>query len=97
MHLAAHCQIRPRQRVGQWPTLRCHGASRRPSNTGGISSPEQFEQQLALALAHWFNHQTHHCGQVHTVLTGLTGQVPELDLLLFQRLAVNQPRLAIAP
>src|ERR1700716_3837020 len=29
-----------------------------------VSSPEQFEQQLAPALAHWSNHQTHHRGQV---------------------------------
>ena len=51
-----------------------------------VSSPEQFEQQLAPALAHWFNHQTHHRGQLHALLTGLVGQAPELDLLFFQRL-----------
>jgi uncharacterized damage-inducible protein DinB len=54
-----------------------------------VSSPEQFEQQLAPALAHWFNHQTHHRGQVHALLTGLTGEAPELDLLFFQRLAAK--------
>src|SRR5258707_13903958 len=27
-----------------------------------VSSPEQVEQQLAPALAHWFNHQTPHPG-----------------------------------
>jgi uncharacterized damage-inducible protein DinB len=54
-----------------------------------VSSPEQFKQQLAPALAHWFNHQTHHRGQVHALLTGLTGEVPELDLLFFQRLAAT--------
>lgn len=36
-----------------------------------VSSPEEFEQALAPALAHWFNHQTHHRGQVHALLTGL--------------------------
>ena len=51
-----------------------------------ISSPEQFESQLAPALAHWFNHQTHHRGQVHALLTGLVGEAPPLDLLIFQRL-----------
>jgi len=51
-----------------------------------ISSPEEFEQPLAPALAHWFNHQTHHRGQVHALLTGLVGKAPELDLLIFQRL-----------
>ena len=54
-----------------------------------VSSPEQFEQLLALALAHWFNHQTHHRGQVHALLTGLTGEAPELDLLFFQRHAAT--------
>jgi uncharacterized damage-inducible protein DinB len=54
-----------------------------------VSSPEQFEQQLAPALAHWFNHQTHHRGQVHAVLTGLVCEAPELDLLFFQRLSAK--------
>ena len=52
-----------------------------------VSTPEQFEQQMAPALAHWFNHQTHHRGQVHALLTGLAGKAPELDLLIFQRLS----------
>ena len=54
-----------------------------------VSSPEQFEQQLAPALAHWFNHQTHHRGQIHALLTGLIGTAPELDLLFFQRLSAK--------
>jgi uncharacterized damage-inducible protein DinB len=54
-----------------------------------VSSPEEFEQQLAPALAHWFNHQTHHRGHVHALLTGLVGEAPELDLLYFQRLAAK--------
>jgi uncharacterized damage-inducible protein DinB len=54
-----------------------------------VSSPEQFEQELAPALAHWFNHQTHHRGQVHALLTGLVGKAPELDLLFFQRLVAK--------
>ena len=54
-----------------------------------VSSREEFEQELAPALAHWFNHQTHHRGQVHAVLTGLVGEAPPLDLLFFQRLAAK--------
>jgi uncharacterized damage-inducible protein DinB len=54
-----------------------------------VSSPEVFEQQLAPALAHLFNHQTHHRGHVHALLTGLVGQAPELDLLYFQRLSAK--------
>ena len=54
-----------------------------------VSTPEVFEQKLAPALAHWFNHQTHHRGQVHGLLTGLVGQAPELDLLFYQRLSAK--------
>jgi uncharacterized damage-inducible protein DinB len=52
-----------------------------------VSTPDVFVQKLAPALSHFFNHQTHHRGQAHAILTGLTGKAPELDLLYFQRLA----------
>jgi uncharacterized damage-inducible protein DinB len=52
-----------------------------------VSTPELFTQALMPALAHWFNHQTHHRGQAHALLTALTGRAPELDLLFFQRLS----------
>ncbi|MFN3766246.1 MAG: DinB family protein [Aliihoeflea sp.] len=42
-------------------------------------------QRLAPALAHFFNHQTHHRGQAHAALTRLTGKAPSLDLIYFQR------------
>jgi uncharacterized damage-inducible protein DinB len=50
-----------------------------------ISNPADIEQPLMPALLHFFNHQTHHRGQVHCLLTGLTGRAPSLDLILFQR------------
>lgn len=50
-----------------------------------ITAPVTVEQALALALAHFFNHQTHHRGQAHALLTQLTGRAPELDLLYYQR------------
>ena len=50
-----------------------------------ISNPADIEQPLAPALAHFFNHQTHHRGQAHCLLTGLTGEAPSFDLILFQR------------
>jgi uncharacterized damage-inducible protein DinB len=37
------------------------------------------------AVLHFFNHQTHHRGQAHGILTSLVGKAPELDLLFFQR------------
>ncbi|MFO1056940.1 MAG: DinB family protein [Dongiaceae bacterium] len=50
-----------------------------------ISSPATIEQQLVPLLLHVFNHQTHHRGQAHCLLTGLAGAAPSLDLLIFQR------------
>jgi len=52
-----------------------------------VSTPEEFVQPLMPALNHWFNHQTHHRGQAHTILTSLGRKAPELDLLYYQRLA----------
>jgi uncharacterized damage-inducible protein DinB len=37
------------------------------------------------ALNHWFNHQTHHRGHAHMILTSLGKTAPELDLLYYQR------------
>ena len=50
-----------------------------------LTGSGRFEQHLSPALTHIFNHQTHHRGQVHTLLTGLVGAAPVLDLLAFQR------------
>lgn len=49
------------------------------------TTPEPITQPLAPALAHLFNHQTHHRGQCHMILTRLTGRAPELDLIFYQR------------
>ena len=51
-----------------------------------VSTPDEFVQPLMPALDHWFNHQTHHRGQAHAILTALGRHAPELDLLYFQRL-----------
>jgi uncharacterized damage-inducible protein DinB len=48
-------------------------------------NPTQIEQGLAHLLTHFFNHQTHHRGQAHGIITGLAGEAPSLDLLIFQR------------
>jgi uncharacterized damage-inducible protein DinB len=52
-----------------------------------ISKPADVTQPLAPALAHFFNHQTHHRGQVHCLLTETGGReaAPSLDLIMFQR------------
>lgn len=43
------------------------------------------ELPLAGLLAHVFNHQTHHRGQAHTLLTQFGCTVPALDLVYFLR------------
>ena len=53
------------------------------------STPELKQQIIWSALAHWFNHQTHHRGQVHAMLSRVSGKAPELDLLKYQRQLEN--------
>jgi len=50
-----------------------------------VTRDETVTQPLAPAMAHFFNHQTHHRGQVHALLTRLTAAAPPLDLIYFQR------------
>ncbi|MEM6440759.1 MAG: DinB family protein [Pseudomonadota bacterium] len=50
-----------------------------------ITGPKTMTQVLAPAMSHFFNHQTHHRGQAHMILTRLTGDAPPLDLLFYQR------------
>jgi uncharacterized damage-inducible protein DinB len=50
-----------------------------------VTDAKNVTQSLAPALAHFFNHQTHHRGQCHAILTRLTGAAPALDLLYYQR------------
>lgn len=50
-----------------------------------IINPADVSQPLSPALAHFFNHQTHHRGQAHTLLSGLGVDPPSLDLIAFQR------------
>ena len=50
-----------------------------------VSTPDEFEQALSPALAHFFNHQTHHRGQAHSILCGFGHRDLVLDLLYFQR------------
>lgn len=52
-----------------------------------ITNPVEITQLLGPALAHLFNHQTHHRGQATAILTRFGGKDahPSLDLILFQR------------
>jgi len=50
-----------------------------------ISSPDAFVQPLMPALDHFFNHQTHHRGQAHSILCSFGRRDTVLDLLAYQR------------
>ncbi|MGL4491164.1 MAG: DinB family protein [Rhizobiaceae bacterium] len=50
-----------------------------------VTDMRTVSQRIAPALAHFFNHQTHHRGQVSALLTGFGEAAPELDLIYFQR------------
>lgn len=53
--------------------------------------PTTYEDRLATTLAHFFNHQTHHRGQVHAMLTMLGHPSLELDLIYFLRSESGRP------
>lgn len=50
-----------------------------------ISKPEKITHKLGPALTHMFNHQTHHRGQCHAILTSLGKPSLSLDLIYFLR------------
>jgi uncharacterized damage-inducible protein DinB len=50
-----------------------------------VTDMRTISQRLAPSLAHFFNHQTHHRGQAHTILTSLGRPSLALDLIYFQR------------
>ncbi len=52
-----------------------------------LVNPTTITHPLAFALDHFFNHQTHHRGQAHGLITALAGNdaMPSLDLLIYMR------------
>ncbi len=50
-----------------------------------VTDMRTVSQRLAPALAHFFNHQTHHRGHAHMILSILGKAPPPLDLIYFQR------------
>lgn len=54
-----------------------------------VTARREVTQKLSPALAHFFNHQTHHRGQAHGILSQLGRTPPSLDLIYFQR---QEPR-----
>lgn len=56
-----------------------------------ITDMRTISQRLAPALDHFFNHQTHHRGQAHMILTALGRPAVTLDLISFQRTPEGLP------
>ena len=50
-----------------------------------IRRGQTYTEPLIEILAHLFNHQTHHRGQMHSMVFQLIDKSLELDLIFFQR------------
>jgi len=50
---------------------------------------QRHTEPLIGVLAHVFNHQTHHRGQLHSMIFQITGISLALDLIYFQREQVD--------
>lgn len=50
-----------------------------------VTDMRTISQRLSPALSHFFNHQTHHRGQAHAILTALGRPSVPLDMIYFQR------------
>ena len=61
------------------------GAALRSSFGYSPTAGGRYVAELGPALDHLFNHQTHHRGQCHAVLTGLGRDAPALDLMAFYK------------
>ncbi len=59
----------------------------RPFRYRTFVRPTTIEQALSPALDHFFNHQTHHRGQAHALLSAVIGNdaTPSFDLIIYQR------------
>lgn len=55
-----------------------------------LTKPGEVTQRLQSAIAHVFNHQTHHRGQCHATLTALGKPSLSLDLVYFLRVQGQQ-------
>jgi uncharacterized damage-inducible protein DinB len=73
------------ERIIAWIDALDDEAFRRTFSYTPVSSPETVTQRLDGALSHLFNHQTHHRGQCHMMLTSLGRPSISLDLVYFQR------------
>jgi uncharacterized damage-inducible protein DinB len=63
--------------------LAADGALERDFEYQAITTPDRMRVKARYALAGLFNHQTHHRGQVHAVLTRQGLKIPDLDVIYY--------------
>lgn len=73
------------KRIIDWIDSQSPGALAGRFSYMTVTDLRTISQRLAPALDHLFNHQAHHRGQAHTILTILGKPSVELDLVYFQR------------
>ncbi len=75
------------QRIGDYIKSLTESDLSKPIRYRTFVNPQDIEQILAPALDHFFNHQTHHRGQAHALVSGILGndRTPSFDLIIYQR------------
>lgn len=77
-------------RIIRWVEGLNEGAIKGDFTYTPMTSPQSVTQKLGPALAHIFNHQTHHRGQAHMILTTLGKPSLALDLIYYHRTEEGQ-------
>jgi uncharacterized damage-inducible protein DinB len=74
-------------RIGQFIATLTEDDLKKTIHYRTVVNPQEIEQLLAPALDHFFNHQTHHRGQAHALLSAIRGneRTPSFDLIIYQR------------
>ena len=80
-------RIEEDSRIEDWVAGLSEADLAAPISYRTMVNPAPISQALGSALMHLFNHQTHHRGQVHALMTAMEGRdfAPSLDLIVFQR------------
>ena len=78
-------RLREDMRIIGWMEGLTDADTRRLITYTPVSHPQEITHPLGPALSHLFNHQTHHRGQCHTILTALGKPSLNLDLISFLR------------
>jgi uncharacterized damage-inducible protein DinB len=75
------------QRIGNYIESLTESDLSEPIRYRTFVNPQDIEQILAPALDHFFNHQTHHRGQAHALVSSILGndRTPSFDLIIYQR------------